>query len=158
MKARTLLLVGTLGAAALAATPAVEAASHGRGFSAPSAHWRSGGHGIHRGWSPYWGFYAAAPFLWGSYYWGYPAYWGPRYYGYYAYPGAPYSDNPDDYGPVMSPAPSSSPGPDEGAFAGPSEGAPTNGPLYLNYCEASKAYYPKVTSCPGGWQLRTPRY
>ena len=32
-------------------------------------------------------------------------------------------------------------------------GAPTQGPLYMNYCESAKAYYPKVTSCPEGWKF-----
>ena len=36
------------------------------------------------------------------------------------------------------------------------EGAPSQGPLYMNYCESAKAYFPKVTTCPEGWKLATP--
>jgi hypothetical protein len=33
------------------------------------------------------------------------------------------------------------------------EGSPTQGPLYMNYCESAKAYFPKVNSCPEGWRF-----
>jgi len=33
------------------------------------------------------------------------------------------------------------------------QGAPTQAPAYMNYCDSSKAYYPKVTSCPEGWKF-----
>ena len=36
-------------------------------------------------------------------------------------------------------------------------GAPSQGPLYMNYCASSKAYYPKVTQCPEGWKFVTPQ-
>jgi len=37
-----------------------------------------------------------------------------------------------------------------------SQDAPRTGPLYLNYCDSAKAYYPKVTSCPEGWKFIEP--
>jgi hypothetical protein len=37
-----------------------------------------------------------------------------------------------------------------------SEGAPSQAPLYMNYCESAKAYFPKVSTCPEGWRLATP--
>jgi len=36
------------------------------------------------------------------------------------------------------------------------EGSPRSAPLYLNYCDSAKAYYPKVTSCPEGWKFIEP--
>jgi hypothetical protein len=50
----------------------------------------------------------------------------------------------------------------EASFSGPTtevprgEGAPSQGPLYMNYCDSAKAYFPKVTACPEGWKLRSP--
>ena len=35
-------------------------------------------------------------------------------------------------------------------------GAPGQAPLYMNYCESAKAYYPKVASCPEGWKFIQP--
>lgn len=132
-------------------------------------HW-SGGHGHYhgyrgygygyRGYYPWWGFYAAAPFVFGAYYsswdpyWGY---WGPRSYPYaydQAYPRY-YQDDPraamprpgdQDLGPAPNPVDPTAPG------------APTQGPLYMNYCASAKAYYPKVTSCPEGWVFQRPKY
>ncbi len=118
-------------------------------------HW--GGHRHHHRhhWRPWWGFYAAAPFVFGSAfyysswdpYWGY---WGPRHYGYSYYPR--YEEEyvvarpgEQDLGPPSEINPSA-------------PGAPTQGPLYMNYCPSAKAYYPKVGSCPEGWELRRPNY
>jgi hypothetical protein len=33
------------------------------------------------------------------------------------------------------------------------QGAPVQGPTYMNYCESAKAYFPKVTTCPEGWKF-----
>ena len=33
------------------------------------------------------------------------------------------------------------------------EGAPVQGPSYMNFCESANAYYPKVTACPEGWRF-----
>jgi len=158
MKTRALLTTSAVCAIAAltAAQPAVAASRGGfRGPVSQVSHW-NGGHRVgfsgHRHFFPGWGFYAAAPFIWGSLYWGYPyGYYGPRYYGYYpAYP--VYGDDPDDRYMMAPPAE-----PTTNVPAGNVPGAPTQGPLYQNYCESAKAYFPKVTSCPEGWQMRRPQ-
>jgi len=40
--------------------------------------------------------------------------------------------------------------------AGAAESAPRSGEQYWHYCAASKAYYPYVKECPGGWQKVLP--
>lgn len=52
--------------------------------------------------------------------------------------------------------PEPGPAPAPAAPKAPAAGAPTSGPLYMNYCESARAYYPKVTSCPEGWKFQTP--
>ena len=126
----------------------------GRGWHRGDGHWhghgRWGGHrygywGGYRHWSPHWSFYFGVPVLWGSWYWGAP-YW-------YDYPGhtVVYREVERDpsfpegrMGPATTEVPRSGPG------------MPSQGPLYMNYCESAKAYFPKVTSCPEGWKLATP--
>ncbi len=117
------------------------------GHWAGSGHW-SGGRGYYGGrfWGPRIGFYVGAPLLWSAWYWGWPYdYYYPRTVVYdriiERYPAA-YPDG------VMEPAPSTE--------VAPSRGAPSQGPLYMNYCESAKAYYPKVTSCPEGWKFIAP--
>jgi hypothetical protein len=119
----------------------------GRHWSGGGSHWR-GGHYGHSHWHG-WGLWGV-PVLWGAavYGWGWPyyGYYGyPYYYDYYpvypAYPAAPVN-------------PSGELGPPAEVVPGP--GAPTQGPLYMNYCESAKAYYPKVTSCPEGWKFLRP--
>ena len=81
--------------------------------------------------------------------------YGPPYYPgpYYAYP--PYYANPYyDYPPRVVVVPSSPPtyierGQEAGAEA------PSN--AYWYYCAESKAYYPYVKHCPGGWQRVAPQ-
>ena len=121
--------------------------SRGDGRHGSWGHGRWAGHrhywGGYRHWAPHWSFYFGVPILWGSYYWGAP-YW-------YDYPGTvvyreverdgPYSERP--LGPATTEVPRG-------------EGMPRQGPLYMNYCESAKAYFPKVTSCPEGWKLATP--
>ena len=88
------------------------------------------------------------PLYWGAAYaWGYPYYSGYPYYD-WGYPNYYYYDAPPAYN---QPAPMP-----EGTLVPPSEGAPSNGPLYMNYCDSAKAYYPKVTSCPEGWKFISP--
>lgn len=179
MKRTAPLLASALAALALLAPPPSEAASmskpggavsgggghyspshgnwHGRGvYNGGGRHWGGGHRHYHSGWRPYWGFYAAAPFVFGAsyYYSSWDPYYGdgflaPRYYGfrtiqrpYRVYEEVP---PPDDLGPAaeMNPA---------------APGAPSQGPLYMNYCPASKAYYPKVATCPEGWEFRKPSY
>ena len=103
-------------------------------------HWSGHHYHGHRHWHGGWGFYFGVPLLWGpAYYWGWPAYYDyPRtiiYHGVERFP--------------------------EGEIAPSTEvkrepGAPAQGPLYMNYCESAKAYYPKVTSCPEGWKFVEP--
>jgi hypothetical protein len=127
----------------------------GHGFSGGShSGWSRGGGGFRGGyrggyWGPRFGLYVGAPLLIGGL--GWPYYYG--YGGYYDYPGRTviyrdverypeYIESPGEVVPSME--------------APRSEGAPTQGPLYMNYCESAKAYFPKVTACPEGWRLATP--
>jgi hypothetical protein len=113
------------------------------------------GHGYYGGYYPWFGFYAAAPFVFGaSYYYSswdpYWGYYGPRYG--YAYDQRPYTvyDAAPQPGQDLGPASQADPN---------AAGAPQQGPLYMNYCPAAKAYYPKVTACPEGWEFRSaPNY
>ena len=156
MKALRALLISAVAAAGLAAVDA--SAQHATRHSGGGArHWSgSGGHWSGGHWSghrSHWhgsriGFYFGVPVLWGAWYWGAPYYYGP-YYPYY--PGTilyrEVERVPESYPDgEMGPAAEATPGP----------GAPTQGPLYLNYCESAKAYYPKVTSCPEGWKFNRP--
>lgn len=117
--------------------------SHGGSWS---GRWAGSGHwGGYRTWAPRWSLYFGVPVLWGSWYWGAP-YW------YDYYPGstiiyrevereASYPEH--RVGPATTEVPRG-------------EGLPSQGPLYMNYCESAKAYFPKVTTCPEGWKLATP--
>jgi hypothetical protein len=79
-----------------------------------------------------------------------PWYWGsPYYYGYG--PTVVYREaeqNPQflehQIGPATTEVPRSG------------QAMPSQGPLYMNYCESARAYFPKVTACPEGWKLSTP--
>lgn len=87
--------------------------------------------------------------------------WGPWYYGLYS--SWPYYDAwyPSPYyGPAPYPYAVADAGPPPPTTEVPpfAQGAPTQRPLYLNFCESAKAYYPKVTTCPEGWRLATPSY
>ncbi|HET9577891.1 MAG TPA: hypothetical protein VFP44_08700 [Usitatibacter sp.] len=163
MKATTKLLVAAMAAAGLAvAVPASAAGGHSGGghfsgghsggghWSGGGGHWgggRSGGH-----WSGgHWGhrgghlsFFIGAPVVLGSWWWGWP------YYDYYY---APYPRETVIYREVER-YPEAEIGPPAEARPGP--GSPTQGPLYMNYCESARAYYPKVTSCPEGWRFVAP--
>ena len=126
------------------------------GYRGGGSHW--GGHsgGYYRGghwyggrgyWYPSWGFYYGLP-LFAAAAWGWP-----YYYDYY-YPRSTiiYRDverYPEYYPEGRMEAPPSTQVPR-------AEGAPSQGPLYMNYCESAKAYFPKVTSCPEGWRFLSP--
>jgi hypothetical protein len=87
------------------------------------------------------GFYFGVPLFWGSYY-GYPYY--------YDYPSTTVIYRDRD----AEPYPMAEPMEDEATLLPPNaEGAPTQGPTYMNYCDSAKAYYPKVTQCPEGWKF-----
>jgi hypothetical protein len=176
------LLVAALSAAGLAvAVPAFAAGGHGGGGGhsggggghwggggghSGGGHWSGGGHygGGHYGgghyygghyshwYGPSWGFYWGVPLAVGAWWWGYPYYYGYPYGYAYSYP---YYD-----GYYAAPAPSGEAYPQGNlgppAQAQPGPGAPSQGPLYMNYCESSQAYYPKVTQCPEGWKFIAP--
>jgi len=97
------------------------------------------GHGGHYGWGYYGG-----PYWWG---WGWPWYY-PYYYPYYSsyYPSYPYyapaaTATPQEYMERPEPAETYEPA------------APAPAPTGVWYfCMKSKAYYPYVKQCPGGWQ------
>src|SRR5260221_2725229 len=103
--------------------------------------------GRYNGGYPRWhgnvGFYFGVPLFWPGYY-GYPYYYDyPRTVVYRDV--APY---PMAYpeGEMSAPA----------AVAPNAPGAPSQGPLYMNYCESAKAYFPKITACPEGWRFIAP--
>jgi hypothetical protein len=142
MKATGKLLAAALVVAG-AAMMSVDAHAAGRHGGHGHGH-RHGGYGH---WYPSWGFYFGAPIVWGAA-WGWPYYYDPFFYG----PRVVYREVIRDSYP-------------EGVISGPpvestevpkGDGAPTRGPLYMNYCESARAYYPKVTTCPEGWRLATP--
>jgi hypothetical protein len=151
MKAIKSLVVAAVAAAGMAvavvdaqAAGPVRSGAHGGHWNGGGGHWRGGSWGG-RHWYPRIGFYVGAPLLWSAWYWGWP-------YDYYYYPRTVVYDRvieryPADYPDgVMEP----------GTEVAPSKGAPTQGPLYMNYCDSAKAYYPKVTSCPEGWKFIAP--
>lgn len=157
-------LVAALAAAGFAVAVPAEAAmrgghsggGHWNGGHSGGGHW-SGGHSRHWGgghyygrshwYGPSWSFYWGVPLAVGTaWWWGYPYYYGyPYAYDYYVYP-APAIPESYPQG-EMGPSAEVVPGPD----------APTQGPLYMNYCESAKAYYPKVTQCAEGWRFIAPQ-
>ena len=148
MKAiKTLLAVAVAAGALMAAADVQAQAKHGwSGHRGGNWGGNWGGHWGGSRWSgPRVGFYLGAPLLFGSYYWG-----RPWYDSYYDGPRVVYREvirEPEyievDREPVSSDMPRE-------------EGAPTQGPAYMNYCASAKAYYPKVTRCPEGWKFLTP--
>lgn len=140
---------GARGSAAMPRSAGVDAG--GRSWSGNHGNWSGGGHwngGRWHGsryWGPRWSFYFGVPVFWGGYYWGAP-YW------YDSYPGTTVI-----YREVEREA--SFP---EGRIVPPTteiprgDALPSQGPLYMNYCESAKAYFPKVTTCPEGWKLKSP--
>lgn len=135
---KTLLAVAVAAAGVAAAGDVVAQDKHGYRGHQGGRHWH-GGHHHHR-WHGHLGFYIGAPLLFG--YWADPWYWGG--------PRVVYREVIREPEVVR-----------EGAIA-PStdlprgEGAPSQGPLYMNYCESAKAYFPKVTQCPEGWKFISP--
>jgi hypothetical protein len=169
------LLLAALAATflALAVPPAQAAPSRGGGAVRHGGHYGNhGGHGYHyRGPGVHWGWglglALGVPWALGYYD---PWYWGPRYYyngPYYARGPLPACDLDEDCWrerrareepPVPTTQVPSSAAIGPAAAPAPAEGAPTQRPLHLNYCEASRAYYPAVTSCASGWRMTAPRY
>lgn len=163
-----------LSAFALAASLQAEAQTAKHGYSGARSHVGTtrhfnGGHRHHGGHRHYYSGYRG----WG--YWGVPlavgvgfglgSWYGSPYYGsywdsprYYSVPTrVVYREEPRwvTYEPNPQLLPER-----EGEYrdAPPAEGAPTGRPLYQNYCEATRAYYPDVKTCSSGWILRAPRY
>jgi hypothetical protein len=127
---------------------------HWGGARSDGGHWRGGGRwsggghwgGYRNNWyGPRVGLYIGAPILWSSWYWGYP-------YDYY-YPRTVIYDRVIERYPATYPDGVMEPMEETTEVAPRSEGAPTQPPTYMNYCESAKAYYPKVTSCPDGWKF-----
>ena len=172
MKSLKTLVIASLAAASLTLAVDANAQQHGAGHSGGmhggslgaavnhggwhggGSAWHGGGGwhggGWHGGYYPRYSFYLGVPFLWPSYYyWGSPyAYYPYSYSAYdYTYPGYMYPPA-DAMQQPMEEEPT--------AQAAPGPGSPTQGPLYMNYCESSKAYYPKVASCPEGWKFIAP--
>lgn len=117
---------------------------HWNGGHWNGGHWHGGGHWGGRHWYPRAGFYVGAPLPWSAWYWGWP-------YDYY-YPRTVVYDRVIERYPAAYPDDETEPSTE----VAPSKGAPTQGPLYMNYCASAQAYYPKVTSCPEGWKFIAP--
>ncbi|HEX5633679.1 MAG TPA: hypothetical protein VFX50_10630, partial [Gemmatimonadales bacterium] len=117
-----------------------------RNWSGHRGHWHGRGY-----WGAGWGLYFGLPLVYGAA-WGWPYYYG---YGYdYAYPRETVIYREVEREPLPYPEGVLQPMPSTEVAPGP--GAPTRGPLYMNYCESARAYFPKVTKCPEGWRLATP--
>ncbi len=158
MRAIKSLVAAAIAATGLATAADAQAAgtwrSGGHSWSGArpvGGHWSGGGRwGGYRShfYGPRFGVFIGAPLLWPSWYWGYPYdYYYPRTVIYRdvieGYP-ASYPD-----GVMMDPAPTTELPPRV-------EGTLRQGPLYMNYCESARAYFPKVTTCPEGWKFLTP--
>ena len=175
MNATRTLLVAALAAAGVAATayaqnptarssstlnlggsrPAHSGTSHGN-WNRGGGNWHRGSghwHGHRHGHGARWGLYFGAPLLWSSWYWGWPHY---GYYPYY-YPHSTVIYRDVERYPMSYPEGTIREHAEPTTEIGPrTEGAPRQGPLYMNYCESAKAYFPKVTTCPEGWKMMAP--
>ena len=132
------------------------AGTHRGSFSGGQRHWGGGrhwggnhwgGHHHHGHWHGRVGFYFGVPLVWSSWYWGWPYYYDPLYYPRSAVVYREVERVPAYEGEMAPATTEVQPGP----------GSPTQGPLYMNYCESAKAYYPKVASCPEGWKFIAPK-
>jgi hypothetical protein len=164
------LILAALAASALAlvAVPAEAAPTRGGG---PRHGGGYGGHGHHggNGHGSYWGWGLAVGVPWtlgwyDPWYWGYPrnaygpydgsapAYWCERDEDCWRERRA----NEEPAAPTTQLPPSAAIGP--AAAPLPAGGAPTQRPMHLNYCEASRAWFPAVTTCTSGWRFTIPAY
>lgn len=122
--------------------------SHGTWSGGGGRHWSGSRHwGGHSHWRGSWGLYLGVPLVWSSWYWGWPHYYDPYY-----YPRTIIYREVEPY-PQSFPEGEMAPSTTEVQRA---PGSPSQGPLYMNYCESAQAYYPKVTSCPEGWKFISP--
>ena len=118
-------------------------------------HYGGGGHhgGHHGGGGHYGGYYGGGVGVYlGGPYWGWGSYYSPYYYPYYNPYYYPYY-NPYSY-PYYNPYyyPPAVTGPSEyiEQSTTPESSSTTSDVWY--YCPQSRAYYPYVKQCPGGWQ------
>jgi hypothetical protein len=148
MKATAKLLAAAVavGGLGLAMEAEADRGRGGHGARGHGGHWNQGhrhwGHG-HGHWRGGWGLWLGAPLVFGA------AYGWPYY---YDYPRETIIYREREVFPegTIEPAPEATTQVPRG------EGAPSQGPLYMNYCESARAYFPKVTTCPEGWKLATP--
>ena len=136
-----LLAIGASGAAL---------AQHGGGGGGHGG----GGGGGHGGGGLHGGGYGHGGYGHGGYgYGGYGLYLGAPFYSPWDYP-SPYYTQPYSYYPRAAAS-----APPIYIEQGDSDlGAPApQAPQYWYYCNASKAYYPYVKECPGGWQRVAPQ-
>jgi hypothetical protein len=102
----------------------------------------AGGHG-HSGGARSGGHVRLGVFIGGAAFW--PGfYYSPYYSGYYP----PYYSYPPEY---VTPAPT------QYIEAPVAQPAPQAASSYWYYCAGTKAYYPYVKQCPGGWQRVAPQ-
>jgi hypothetical protein len=130
---KLLLTIAVICAFLFAGADVVAAGSH-HGGGHYGGHYGGGRHysgsfGVYFG-APYWG--------WGPWY---SPYYYPYYYPYYPYP---YPQPPAVTVPSLPEEYIQRSGPDERTAEPP--------PNVWYYCPESKAYYPYVKECPGGWQ------
>jgi hypothetical protein len=165
MKATARLLVAALAAAGMAVSADALADRGSRGGGAHGVAKHGGGHYGGRHWGSYRGAYVGR-----SYWGGHRSHWyGPRLGFYFGAPvvlglgywGSPFYDYPREtvvYREVIREPESDAVVHEERRIepAPRAEPAPTGGPLYMNYCESSREYYPKVARCPEGWKFVTP--
>lgn len=164
-RTRPLILAALAAATFALALPSAEAApSRGGAAARHGGYGHSHGHrGGHWGWG--WGVAVGVPWALGFYdpwYWGYPRYgYGVTY---APVPYATCEPNTDCWierqAQAEPPAPTTqvAPAGSFGAAPAPAQGAPTQRPLHLNYCDDSRVWYPAVPSCASGWRMIRPAY
>lgn len=136
---------------------------HGGHRSAPGAHWH-GGHWNRSHWGWGLGLAIGVPWVlgWHDPWWSlspYPAYSyshsydpGFRHHGYVC------EQDEDCWRERLSRSEPAAPTTEVAPAAAGAEGGPTERPLHLNYCDAAKAWFPHVRTCPEGWRLVRPDY
>ena len=168
---RSFFVAAFAAATLVLAVPPAEAApprsggggSHGGGHGGHRHHGGPGyGHGGHWGWG--WSVAIGVPWVLGYYD---PWYWGARTYDNPYYASGPYIECAQDedcwrsYRAAQQPPPPTTQVPPAAigpAMQFPAEGAPSERPLHQNYCEASRAWFPAVSTCASGWRMKRSAY